>query len=152
MSNHNSRELVPGLIAEDYHDGEMVVLTANESSRTVVDAFVNFYKDRFREFPDRLFEYALIDYSQSFAAFNTPYAKAKMSELMELTPSGRISYTAIVTPRTFATQLGQIFLRAHVREGAINRIFFSRQEGMTWLEEMYKKHSGMDGTDKNKDR
>ncbi|MBX3084053.1 MAG: hypothetical protein KF716_20630 [Anaerolineae bacterium] len=152
MSNSEPREVMPGLTVEELLDGDILIVTIKDSSRVLVDGFVAFATEHMRTHAHLPFDYMLVDQSQSFAAFNTPYGKAKMQELMKVIPAGKHAYVSLVLPKTFVIQLAQTFLRAITREGTISRIFFTKQDALAWLMEMYEKNSGMGVTDKKKDK
>jgi hypothetical protein len=148
MTSSEPREIIPGMTVEELADGDILIVNINDSSRAMVDAFVDFTSKRMRENAHKKYDYTLTDQSRSFAAFNTPYGKAKLQALMKEIPEGKQAYVAMVLPKTFAMQLAQVFLRAIIREGTATRIFFTRQEALAWLMQMYEKNSGMGGIPK----
>lgn len=152
MTNSEPRELMPGLTVEEMYDGDILVVNVKDSSRALVDGFVTFAIQHMKDYANKPYDYMLVDQSQSFAAFNTPYGKAKMQDLMKEIPAGKIAYVSLVMPKTFVMQLAQTFLRAITREGTVSRIFFTRQDALTWLMQMYEKNSGTGGTDRKMDR
>jgi hypothetical protein len=141
MTSAEPREIIPGLTVEEVADGDILVVNINDSSRAMVDAFVDFAVKHMQSTAHKKFDYMLADQSNSFAAFNTPYGKARLQELMKDVTEGKQSYVAMVLPKSFAMQLAQIFLRAIIREGTTTRIFFTRQEALAWLEQMHAKNA-----------
>jgi hypothetical protein len=140
LTQQASTEVIPGLMFDYILDGQVVRLTASNSSTDVIDAFVNTMKQVEQDQPLDKPLFYLLDFSQNFAGFITPYGKMKVGELVAY-GSKVVSYSAIILPKLFVMQTAQLFLNQIQREGATNRAFFSHDQALKWLEDAIKANS-----------
>ncbi|MCC7448600.1 MAG: hypothetical protein IT324_14365 [Anaerolineae bacterium] len=118
---------------EHLHDGRIQVFTLMDMSRESLDSWVAKIKEMTLSWPaDR--SALLVNHFASKNAGMTPYFRAKMQELQRWQPN-RTGYIAAIFPRTVTTQMVSIFLAASRRNIQV-RIFFNREDAVSWLENM----------------
>ncbi len=120
------------VIPEWLHDGKIFAIAVKEGTRLALDAWYNQVAEVVRQWPASQPLLLLHDFSQTNASM-TPYARARSQELMELRPElgGR---SAVILARTPFWSLVQLLLRSQRSGLRARQVFFSRQEGLTWLE------------------
>jgi hypothetical protein len=133
-------EIIPGLTLDYLLDGQVVTVSASNSSRHMVDAFVNLMIELQPSFPVGKPIYFLFDFSHDDTGFNTPYGRARMAEISKSQPAS-VSYSAVVVHKTYVMNMAQFFLQKVNRKDNLTRIFFSHDEALQWLQSMINKNS-----------
>jgi hypothetical protein len=114
---------------------QVICITVKSSSRATVDRFAEIIQEKVSGLPTDEVVHFLCDFSESFAAFNTPYGKQRMRELMQVR-SDLTTYSAILVPHSFVMQIARLFLNSLGNTKARTRLCASREEALTWLREM----------------
>jgi hypothetical protein len=124
---------VPAFRTEVLHDGWLIIYKLGNVTRGAVDAWVEAVKSRLDTWDKKEPYYSIHDLSDPKVGI-TPYSRARASEIMAYRTDVP-SYTALVMPRTFATQLIVLFYNSLKPRGrSTMRVFFSMTEARTWLE------------------
>jgi hypothetical protein len=125
-------QLGHGLSREWLLDRRIVVYTARDASRPVVDAWVETFKKDIVAWPaDRPFLVMHDLSAKNIAA--TPYGRRRAQEMVDIRPDlkGR---AAIVVANTFTMHLVELFLRNQKQHTPrLRRLFFSREKAFEWL-------------------
>jgi hypothetical protein len=133
-------EIIPGLTLDYLLDGQIVAVSASNSSRHMIDAFVNLMVELQPSFVAEKPLYFLLDFSHDDTGFNTPYGRARMAEISKSQPAA-VSYSAVVVRKTYVMNMAQFFLQKVNRKNNITRIFFSHEEALQWLQDTINKES-----------
>ncbi len=133
-------QLSPGVKLERLHNDQIFVFTITDVSRATIDTWANTIKDLTAGWPDEHRYYALNHFAGKDVSL-TPYLRAKITELTGWRPE-QGGYIAAVLPRTFFAQLMTLFLPTMNRRNMQNRLFFTREEGLAWVEKMMAKDLG----------
>jgi hypothetical protein len=122
--------VAPGITLEWLHDGRIPVFTMATVARTSIDAWIERLKKLTQEWQaDRPF-LSMHDISDRNVGA-TPYFRARVEEIPTWRPEGE-AHIALVLPRTIQGKVIQMFVQA--RKGQPVRIFFTREEGLAWLQ------------------
>lgn len=135
----NSTETPSELTVERLLDGKILSVTVTETTRTVVDRYVEFIKKEEDGWPKGMVAYMICDVSRSMAGFNTPYGRARMNELLTYRPD-LTTYIAVIITKGFMVQIARVALGSIRRGNVISQMCFNREEAMTWLQKMMAKH------------
>jgi hypothetical protein len=127
-------EIMPGLTLEYLLDGRVACLAAANSSREVIDAFIDTIIQIQPSTPAGQARYFIFDFSHNSAGFNTPYGRSRMVELAKLDQDS-MSYSAIILHKTYVTQMAQFFLSKVNRKQSVNRLFFEFDPALAWLKD-----------------
>ncbi len=125
-------QLSAGVTLERLHDGQILVFTITDVSRATLDTWVNTIKSITASHPAGQKYFALNHFEGKNVSL-TPYLRAKIQELAAWRPT-QGGYIAAVLPKTFFAQLMTLFLPAMNRNNIQSRLFFTRDEGLGWLE------------------
>lgn len=125
-------ELLPGLTIESLLDDQIICMTITNSTREVIDKFVEAIKDIQQDWPSDRIAYFIFDFSGSFAGFNTPYGRERVNELLKWRTDIK-SYGAMIMPKTFLLQIARTVLKNMRRSNSLNQIFFTREDALIWL-------------------
>ncbi|MBX3081044.1 MAG: hypothetical protein KF716_05375 [Anaerolineae bacterium] len=136
----NPVEVIPGLTIDRARDGKITCVTVSNSTRQVIDAFVEFIKEMQQHRSADEISYFLFDFSDSPAGFHTPYGRARMEELLQWRTE-LVAYTAILLPKNFIVHIARAYLESIHQERLTHRLFSQREEGLAWLEELVKSHA-----------
>ena len=115
-------------------DGQALIATVANNSRTTIDRFVEVIKTEQQDWPADRVGYLVADLSRTLGGFNTPYGRAKMGELMESRPDSPY-YVAVVSRNNMLLAMGRVFLNSLPQKTIHTRICFTRQEATAWIEE-----------------
>src|SRR5262245_56645262 len=134
----HKQQLSPRLSMEAAHDGKIWIYTFGkktpqdqDSSRTVIDIWVDSVKRQTHALPPGSIWYRLSDFSKTDMN-PSPYFIARLSELSKHRPDLK-GYSAFVIPRNIFTQM-ILNLSRKVRPKHIEvRLFFDRDEALRWL-------------------
>lgn len=132
LNRENYTELAPGISQYWLMDHQIVVFEATQSTRVVVDAWVNTVMDVMKNWPKDCPYLALHDFRGKNIAF-TPYARKRAQELVPLS-SPVPGYAAVIVPGSFVAQIIMLFMRTQKAGNINNQLFFSYDEGLRWLE------------------
>ena len=125
-------QLSAGITLERLHDGQILVFTITDVSRMTLDSWVNAIKSNTAGWRDDQKYFALNHFDGKNVSL-TPYLRAKIEELADWRPAQR-GCVAMVLPRTFFAKLMTLFLPAMKSQNIQSRLFFTRDEGLAWLE------------------
>jgi hypothetical protein len=124
-------ELTRGLQRYWLFDKQIVVYKATESSRLVVDVWIDSVKDVMRNWSKTEPYLVIHDFRDNNIAFS-PYARSRTAELIKVgihVPG----YAAIVLPQNFVSTIIRMFMRTQKSHGIENRLFLDFDEGLAWL-------------------
>ncbi len=127
-------QITPYLAREWSHDKRIVIFTLRNLSFENIDACTKLLQETLAVWPpDQPF---LMLFDALFKDVTvTPYLKSRLGAVIESHQnlSGR---TALVMQKSFLVSLGQFFLRGRKPGSRQRQIFYTREEGMAWLEEL----------------
>jgi hypothetical protein len=135
----HSTSVPPELVVERLLDGRILSVTITDTTRTVVDRYVEFIKKEEDGWPRGSVGYMICDVSRSMAGFNTPYGRARMNELLTYRPD-LTTYTAVIVAKGFMVQIARVALNSIRRGNVVTHMCFSQEEALTWLKKMMEKH------------
>jgi hypothetical protein len=149
MSNTNSipttdspiEELMSGLTFQWMMDGQGMVFTAQNSSRTLVDTWANKIISICQTWDVNRRLYLLNDFSGK-DCMTTPYNQEKNREIGRMFPHIQ-STTAVVVKQDLTMMLSRLFIRALPNTRNI-LLSFSRQEAYEWLLKQKARHDAQD--------
>jgi hypothetical protein len=126
-------EVAPGLRVKWLFDRRLLVVIADSSTRSAVDAWAQLMFSAIKNWPADRTYLAIQDLSSPRFSL-TPYARKRASETYEVRPSlkGRV---ALILPKTFVAQLIRLFIRGERRNHFETRFFVSFKEAVEWLAE-----------------
>jgi hypothetical protein len=130
VSDSVVEELVPGLTFQWLFDKRAIALSAEHTSRELVDAWADKIIEINKLWPDDRCLYILNDFSGKDCV-STPYNQQKNRELMKMFPH-RKSVTALVVKQNLTMQLSRLFIRAIPGNKKIY-LSFNRDEALAWL-------------------
>ena len=125
-------KLADGLLRYWMFDQQIVVFKATDSSRLVVDAWIDNVKDVMSHWSKTNPYLVIHDFRDHNIAFS-PYARSRAAELIKV-PVHVPGYAAIVVPQNFVSTVIRMFMRTQKSHGIDNRLFFDFDEGRAWLE------------------
>jgi hypothetical protein len=123
-------EIAPGIICEWLHNRAIAAYVVRNVARTSVDAWLRHIKKRMMDWPLNRPYLVLQDLCDPNVG-PTPYVRERTQEIGTWRPE-LSTHVALILPRTFQGQLIQFFVQA--RRDPVARIFFSRTEGLAWLQ------------------
>lgn len=126
-----TEQIVPGLARYWLDDHRIVVFKATQTTRQVVDAWIDTVKLVMAEWPSDHPYLVIHDFREGNIAL-TPYARARAAELIPIgvhVPG----YAAIVLPKSFVAQIIRIFMQNRKSGGIENRLFLNYADGLAWL-------------------
>ena len=131
-------ELVPGLTFQWLFDHRAMALSAQHSSRDLVDAWANKIIDVARTWPTNRSLYILNDFSGKDCMV-TPYNQQKNRELAKMFPQLK-SVTALVVKQNLTMQLSRLFIRALPGNKNVY-LCFNREEALAWLKQQMERET-----------
>src|SRR5262249_32804190 len=102
----NPVEVIPGLMIDRAREGKIICVTVTNSTRQVIDAFVEFVKEMQQHRSADEISYFLFDFTDSPTGFYTPYGRARMEELLHWRTE-LVAYTAILLPKNFIVHIAR---------------------------------------------
>ena len=126
-------ELGAGVTFQWLHDGKIIAITSENSSRVAIDAWADKLIEVIHSWPVDQSMLVLADISRGKNA-QTPYLRARSQELMEVRPEVTL-VTAMVMPHSILAQLMQIALRTSHGSNVKMQLFFDRERALRWLME-----------------
>jgi hypothetical protein len=135
----NPVQVVPGLTIDRAHDGKIICVTVANSTRQVIDAFVEFVKEMQQHRSADEISYFLFDFTESPAGFHTPYGRARMDELLQWRTE-LVAYSAILLPKNFIVHIARAYLESIYQDRLTHRLFSQREEGLAWLQDLVTSH------------
>lgn len=130
-------QLGHGVTREWIQDHQIVIFTLKDFSRPSIDTWIKATKETIDHRPGETF-YILHDHSTSGILVLTPYARERAKELTTHHPDVP-TYVALIVPKTFITQLFVYFMSTQKRAKSMLKLFFSREKGLAWLNQMMAK-------------
>jgi hypothetical protein len=119
--------------------GEIVAVTMTDSARLTFDAFVEFIKMLQADRPSNEITYFMYDFRQLGAGFQSPYGRAKITELTTWRPE-LVSYSALILQKGFVSQIGRAIVN-NLRPGNSQTfICFTPEEAKSWLDYQFSQH------------
>lgn len=129
-SASNIEQLYPGVTLEWILDHRAFVMTAHESTRPGVDAWMNRAMEVVRDWPANQPVLLAVDASDP-KVIRTPYQRERLKELRSMRPELKWCM-AFIPPRTYVMNLMQLGAKFSTGRRQI-RIFFERQKAIDWL-------------------
>lgn len=123
-------QLGHGATCEWLFDRQIVVMTATDSTRGTVDAWVNKCIDVANTWPANRPFCTMVDASGPNLS-RTPYMRERLKDLRAVRTDLKW-YTAMVAPKSYLMQLMSYGLRV-MQSNRETRIFFEREEAIKWL-------------------
>jgi hypothetical protein len=130
-------QIAPNLFREWACDRQIVIYTVRDISRDTIDAWAKLILDTIDTWPAGHPFLALFDLNFPEASL-TPYVRDRLGEVMDSQHNlkGR---TVLVMRKGFLVNLARIYLRNRKLGIRERQIFFSREEGLAWLEQVLEK-------------
>lgn len=128
---------IPAIKAERI--GAIISITMTDAERHTFDAFVELIKAIQKDRPTNEITYFMYDFVRLGSAFQSPYGRAKINELIKWRPE-LVSYVALILQRGFVAQIGRLLVNKFGRANASTYICFSRDEALPWLERQIARH------------
>jgi hypothetical protein len=132
FSESGLEQIAPGLTRSWLMDRRIVVFRATTPTRPVVDAWIACVKRTMQDWPASQPYLAIHDFSAPKVSL-TPYARQRSEELIPLN-TGRQGYAALILAPTYVAQVIRLFLHTQSRQGNENRVFFSMDKAIIWLD------------------
>lgn len=127
-------QLAEGLYKEALHDERIVAYTITNLHRETIDLWANDARQVFEAWPTQWPFLNLQDFSANKNFTVTPYLKKRAEELTSTRPDF-IGRTAVIVPKSFIAQAARLFLAALKNKKRQRQIFFTREDGLAWLQE-----------------
>jgi hypothetical protein len=129
-STSTIEQLYPGVTLEWVLDHRAFIMTAHDTTRAAVDAWMERAMQVVRDWPANQPVLIAIDASDPHIT-RTPYQRERLKELRTLRPELKW-YMALMPSRTYMMNLMQLGARLYTGRHQI-RIFFERQKAIDWL-------------------
>ncbi|MBI5928923.1 MAG: hypothetical protein HY862_06420 [Chloroflexi bacterium] len=134
-TNHEPREIAPGLTQEWLYDGQVEFFKLTDATREAIDAWIDATLESLIHWPVNRPYYGLVQMSTSAAhiIIVNGYARQRIEELMQSFPS--ISgYHAILMPRTVMKNVTSFVQRLFEESSRPTQIFFDMDNVFAWLD------------------
>jgi hypothetical protein len=133
VSTSEAEQIAPNLFREWACDRQIVIYTVRDIQRDTIDAWAKLILDTIEDWPAGWPFLALFDMNFPEASL-TPFVRDRLGEVMDSQHDlkGR---TALVMRKGFLVSLAQVYLRNQKPGKRERRIFFSRVEGLAWLDQ-----------------
>jgi hypothetical protein len=134
----DTKQLAPGLLLRE--QGEIRELIASDLSRETIDAWVGYIRNLAETSPDGSVFYWIQDISPCKVITIPTYMRDEMrvlsEDLVKKVPK-TIGHNALILPRSFISHMARLFVNSlPSRNKGVRRVFFTREEAVTWLEHM----------------
>lgn len=126
-------EPIPGLTVERLYRGRITIVTADSADGEAIETGFDIVMNEIENWPDTTVPYLLLlDMSRVML---TPFVRRKALELSQIRPevTGR---TAIIISASTIGHLIRVFVSNSLEGSRERRVFFSREDGQAWLEEL----------------
>lgn len=125
------QHISPGLSLEWLYDHRMVYITLKNMSRDTVDLWVNTLAPIMKDWPREKSFRVLYDATDPRISL-TPYLRTRLAEFNKVS-GGMTGRAGLLMAKTFVAQITQLFLRSQYHPTIQTRIFFDRDEAMSWI-------------------
>lgn len=132
-------ELAPGLTLMWSNDGRIATLTLTDSTRTVIDEWVDTILAIHETCPYPAFQ--ILNDMVSFSA--TPYFQDKVSSFGSMFNNGKKGRFAVLLPNNVLGFIHRLFLQRHLKNTIVKtgleiegKAFLSRDNAIEWLDEV----------------
>lgn len=129
-------DLGSGINREWLYNRQVVVLTFWSSSRETVDAWANVGKELMENWPQDRPYLCLLDASRIVL---TPYARKVAADLTAVRPEMQGRIAVVVAASTLGHIIRLFANHPSLKRHRERRVFFSRDVGLDWLQEMVSK-------------
>jgi hypothetical protein len=144
-TGNNIEKISEFLSVEFLHNGKLVIFTVTSIHPSVITSWANKVKEVMTVFPAGKVYYNLHDYTQANSFVTTPFLRQKSKENALLRPD-LSAFTAICIPPSVLSHITRLFVQAlprHRDAKRERRIFFSRQEGLNWIEDQMRQNGDL---------
>jgi hypothetical protein len=128
--------LAPGVTCQWFSNRRIFAMTASDSSRSSVDAWINRAMKILQDWPANQLWLIVIDAS-SPKVMRTPYMRERIRVLLAARPEIR-GYIAFIPPKTYLAQVMKLGAKL-IRGPMITEVFFSHDKAIKWLESKIEK-------------
>jgi hypothetical protein len=132
--------LRPGISVQWLHNREIIAMSTEDSQRDSVDCWCDHIMERIREWPSDKPVLVMVDLS-SPRVVPTPYTRSRAKDIAHVRSDLKM-YAAMVVKRSFMMQLVMPFTRRPMTSYSQIRMFFSRDEALTWLRGIAEQNGG----------
>jgi hypothetical protein len=111
----------------------IIYMKITDAGRQTIDAFVEVMHNIHLTYPPDAALYVIYDFSETIAAFLSPYGQAKLNEMVKWRPE-REFYSAVIFKQGLVMSVLQGFMKNFYRSEKYHyTICFSEEEARSWL-------------------